>query len=384
MWGISKARILLGAMATGMLALTATGTGAQSDTNRQLDADQQKQVEVAHNVPLIGRSIAASRRSRFEGNCFERDLAIARASRIIAFWRKTPGSLASNEAEMNQMFAKADEALAIEKAATCRSSVEDKKLADDVAALPQLPPLDPADKGYATDIGVDGQPSVDSLMENEDRIYGEILQLLRRDGPCNLQSVQRLMRDYTNAVDRMRRYAEAGQASNARTSSGGTISYQYFAMLESHDWLTSSFRQYRVKCAKAKPAVPPGWEPLLGRWTAVKYGGVIELNLEADGTMSGYIVSTNSYMEEQGYAAGMQILRGYRLGGRVQNVWTTHAKEGEFFNAVQPGRKPGEPHGTASWGKALVIVPVNPVGVLDLPSNLAARLGNYAQWRKVP
>jgi hypothetical protein len=129
------------------------------------------------------------------------------------------------------------------------------------------------------------------------------------------------------------------------------------------------------------PAARPPASPLAGRWTSAG-GAAIETTLEADGTISARIVATNQRMLNNGYAAGMQILRGL-VPKHGSLTWLVSADGGEYFVAKQPDRKPGEPYGDAAWVKgALVYIETKTPDVLALPATIENRLSNYEPFRR--
>jgi hypothetical protein len=119
-------------------------------------------------------------------------------------------------------------------------------------------------------------------------------------------------------------------------------------------------------------------QAILGRWTARKYGGVIELVLTPNGTISGWIVASNKPMSDYGYTAGTQIFRGYRC--RFNNLaWPVLCEGGEALITSQPNNKYKEPFSVREWKKSgLVVLNKGDPAVLGHP--LDARLANYASW----
>lgn len=121
---------------------------------------------------------------------------------------------------------------------------------------------------------------------------------------------------------------------------------------------------------------------LLGRWTSSR-GGVIETYLESDGTLSGRIAAANPVMEANGYAPGMQVLRGW-IPGPSSLTWLMAAREGEYFTAAQPDREPGEQYGTPAWIKSGVIfLELKDPNRLQIPATLENRLSRYEPWTRM-
>jgi len=125
------------------------------------------------------------------------------------------------------------------------------------------------------------------------------------------------------------------------------------------------------------------WEPLLGRWTNAKYGGVIEIRLDGEDIIGAHIVSASKRMKDQGYTAGMDIMRGWRFGGVNAGTWEIYAKDGEAFSAIFPGREPGQVLGDPKWAKnGTLFINKKKPGVLWLPPALEGRISNYTRWTK--
>jgi hypothetical protein len=116
-------------------------------------------------------------------------------------------------------------------------------------------------------------------------------------------------------------------------------------------------------------------QAILGRWTSRRFGGVIELILTPDGTLSGTIVAGNKPMGEYGYTAGMQIFRRYRC--RTNNIaWPVLCEGGQALITAQPNNKYREPYSIQRWEKAGLIV-LNKGDPERLGYPLDARLANY-------
>ncbi|WP_284125394.1 hypothetical protein [Parerythrobacter aestuarii] len=123
------------------------------------------------------------------------------------------------------------------------------------------------------------------------------------------------------------------------------------------------------------------WDWLLGNWTS-DAGGVIAFRLVGD-TVSASVVSATERMEQEGYSAGMQVIRGLRFGGQGQGTWAWHAEKGEVFEAARPDREPGEVYGTAKWTpNVLVYINQDQPDVLHIPPQLEARMSNFKKWHR--
>jgi hypothetical protein len=148
--------------------------------------------------------------------------------------------------------------------------------------------------------------------------------------------------------------------------------------------------EHRPTCARANSPCPnadsagsdcDSLDVLAGRWHNEKYGGVIELRLEAEGTLSGYVLSINEIMLAEGYEPGMQIMRGFRLGGVDGITWAIWTEGGEIFSAVKPDRTPGQPWGEAQWiTNGNIHIDKSLPNNLSMPPLLESRLGNYETW----
>lgn len=131
-------------------------------------------------------------------------------------------------------------------------------------------------------------------------------------------------------------------------------------------------------CAGKKPVAPSG--QMAGRWISRIHGGAIETSIGADGMLSARIVALNPVMQRNGYASGMEIMRGWGPRG-PDSIWSDSVRDGEYFIARQPDRKPNEQYGTATWEKGgVVYMAIKNPGVLELPATLANRLSNYDPW----
>jgi len=120
------------------------------------------------------------------------------------------------------------------------------------------------------------------------------------------------------------------------------------------------------------------WEWVSGRWNIASgdMGGQIEFRVDADGTLSGYIVAANRRMTEEGYTEGMQIIRGYRPAGTDGVTWRYWAKDGQYFSAQKPGRKQDEIHGISAWkAGGVIFLPKNSDSV-SIDPRLAGRMDN--------
>ncbi|MEL6486302.1 MAG: hypothetical protein AAFQ13_04040 [Pseudomonadota bacterium] len=122
------------------------------------------------------------------------------------------------------------------------------------------------------------------------------------------------------------------------------------------------------------------FDPVLGVWGNARYGGTIEFREDADGTLSGFVVTANSLMQENGFEPGMQILRGLRLAPArgTRSFW---ADRGEWLSPKRPDAAPGERYGSAEWNSgAQIYIQTAKPGVIKMPSGLSGRLGNYTDW----
>lgn len=123
--------------------------------------------------------------------------------------------------------------------------------------------------------------------------------------------------------------------------------------------------------------------PLIGKWTNPRHGGLIEVYREPDGTVSGWIVATNDYMLREGYRAGMEIFRRYRLAP-ADVTWLGRMTNGEYLSAARSDRKPGEQYGVAKWESTVVFIERRKPDVLQIPAQLSRRFGNYEDWVRAP
>jgi hypothetical protein len=170
----------------------------------------------------------------------------------------------------------------------------------------------------------------------------------------------------------------------------------------------AAYNKARTDCPQKKPAPPPAAAPadaapidsctatggnrpnpacaaaapLLGRWRNKKYGGVVELRMEGDGTITGIIVTDSEQMRGYGYRAGMPILRRLKMAP-PSSIWSSYATGGQYFSAAMPGRKAGEQYGEAYWDEpALINIHRDRPNRLDLPATLGGRLGRYELWER--
>lgn len=118
---------------------------------------------------------------------------------------------------------------------------------------------------------------------------------------------------------------------------------------------------------------------LLGRWHS-RGGGVIELFLTPDGTVSGTIIVTSKWMRDYGYREGMAVFRNWvpRVGSAN---WVVFGQDGESYYTTQPNNKYGEPYTTGQWNKGgVVAINRDSVDVIGFPNT--ERLSNYGNWSR--
>lgn len=140
-------------------------------------------------------------------------------------------------------------------------------------------------------------------------------------------------------------------------------------------------------CARPAPnafaAACRKWAAFLGRWTTQKHGGIFEVGLGPDKTLFATVVGLNEIMTRNGFVVGMPVLRNYEpqvSGG----TWLFAARRGDYFIPVQPGRKPGEPFGTASWASSVIYITKAEPNRLAIPATLENRMSSYAPWVRMP
>lgn len=120
------------------------------------------------------------------------------------------------------------------------------------------------------------------------------------------------------------------------------------------------------------------FRPLLGRFASRRYGAVIETVLTAQGTITGTIVSDSKRGRDNGYSAGMVVLRGWKpaLSG---GTWLVVARGGETFLSNVYNRKPDT---VWSPGGVLYVAKAAP-NILQFPSGLQLRLADVDEWVRV-
>ncbi len=373
------------------LALTAPlMLGAAPD----LTPAQEAEVAAAERDPVVGASLGEVMRLRFEGACQARTAAIARGQRDLRpARRERPERLTA--AEWRTAFDRARTSFDAEAARTCTPAADDARLADAATRLPRLSPItseappqiadairagnyDPGDHGYA--------PKLAAIFADTRR--------------CEVPVAQAYLSVWRAIVTMLGQSADRARMKGAFAQVDPETAERVFrAEQRDFDAAELEFLRYRAACAKLLgPAPPPratvaapvtaapapapaGWGLLLGRWRNVQQGTEIELRLDADGTMSGIIVAAGPRAMAQGYAPGLVILRGFKLGAPFGSRRAI-ATGGSYFLPPMPGRRAHELYGTPSWDEGVIYLLKGDPDQLELPTPMESRMNAYGGMRR--
>ncbi|MEP3452557.1 MAG: hypothetical protein ABJN65_15875 [Parasphingorhabdus sp.] len=126
---------------------------------------------------------------------------------------------------------------------------------------------------------------------------------------------------------------------------------------------------------------------LLGDWNYKAWSGgttnsTLRFQMEGDGTISAYLVSTTEEMQKKGFQNGMKLLRGIRDTSHQINqrgsIWSHRADVAQRFSPRDPKRKPGQIYGQPEWVNGSVIFIEKKTGELGG----ATGFGNRLNWHR--